>query len=134
MQIPPGEYMMPYSGSPSAMKDPAWIERVQAGPVAAMTVYPAGLPTMGKQLVWWFVYCVVVGILTAYVAGRALDPGAPSAEVFRFAGTVSFISYTVANWQNTIWYRRSWLTNLKNTIDGLVYGIVTAASFSWFWP
>jgi hypothetical protein len=77
---------------------------------------------------------VVVGILTAYVTGRALDPGAPSAEVFRFAGTVSFISYTVANWQNTIWYRRSWLTNLKNTIDGLVYGIVTGASFSWFWP
>jgi hypothetical protein len=134
MAIPPGEYMIPYSGSPSAMKDPGWIERVQAGPVAFMTVYPTGLPTMGKQLVWWFVYCVGVGILTAYVTGRALAPGAPSVEVFRFAGTVSFISYTVANWQNTIWYRRSWVTNLKNTIDGLVYGIVTGAAFSWFWP
>ena len=59
---------------------------------------------------------------------------ATGAEVFRFAGAVSFIAYTVANWQNTIWYRRSWVTNVKNTIDGLVYGIATAAPFTWLWP
>jgi hypothetical protein len=134
LAIPPGEYMIPFGGSPSAMKDPGWIERVQAGPVALVTVFPNGIPKMGKQLAQWFLYCVVVGILTAYVTGRAVDPGDPMVEVFRFAGAVSFIAYTVANWQNTIWYRRSWVTNLKNTIDGLVYGIVTAAAFTWFWP
>jgi hypothetical protein len=132
--IPPGDYMLPWSGSPSAMKDPGWIERVQAGPVAFVTVFPNGVPGMGKQLAQWFVYCVVVGVLTAYVTGRALGPGATGAEVFRFAGAVSFIAYTVANWQNTIWYRRSWVTNLKNTIDGLVYAIATAAPFTWLWP
>jgi hypothetical protein len=134
LAIPPGEYTMPFSGSLSAMKDPAWIERMKAGPVALLTVFPPGKPTMGKQLAWWFVYSVVVGILTAYVTGRALGPGALGVEVFRFAGAVSFIAYTVANWQNTIWYRRSWVTNVKNTIDGVVYGIVTAAAFTWFWP
>ena len=134
MPIPPGEYMMPYSGSLSAMKDPAWIERMETGPVALLTIFPPGRPGMGAQLALWFVYSVLVGVLTAYVTGRALGPGADSVEVFRFAGAVSFIAYTVANWQNTIWYRRSWVTNLKNTIDGVVYGIVTAAAFTWFWP
>jgi hypothetical protein len=104
------------------------------GPVALLTVLPSGMPKMGKQLVQWFLFCVAVGILTAYVTGRAVAPGAASAEVFRFAGAVSFIAYTVANWQNSIWYRRSWVTNVKNTIDGLVYAIATAGAFTWFWP
>src|SRR5687768_967042 len=127
LAIPPGEYMMPFSGSPSAMKDPAWLERMKTGPVAIMTVFPPGAPAMGVQLVQWFLYCVLVGMLTAYVTGRAVGPGAQGVEVFRFAGAVSFIAYTVADWQNSIWYRRAWATNVKNTIDGVVYGILTAA-------
>lgn len=134
MAIPPGEYLMPFAGSPAAMNDQEWVERRKTGPVVAMTVFTPGLPTMGTQLVQWFLYCVLVGILAAYVTGRALGPGAPGTEVFRFAGTVSFIAYTVASWQSSIWYRRSWSTNLKNTFDGLVYGILTGAAFSWLWP
>jgi hypothetical protein len=134
LPIPPGEYVMPFSGSPSAMKDPGWQERMRNGPVAFLIVLPSGMPKMGKQLAQWFLYCVVVGVLTAYVTGRALPPGAPGAQVFRFAGAVSFIAYTVGNWPNSIWYRKAWATNVKNTIDGLVYGIATGGAFTWFWP
>ena len=134
LAIPPGEYMLPHAEAPSDMKDPAFIQRMNEGPVAIMTVAPPGSPTMRSRLALWFLYCVFVGVLTAYITGRALEPGAPRLEVMRFAAAVSFTAYTVANWQNSIWYWRAWSTNVKNTFDGLVYALVTAAAFSWIWP
>ena len=103
--IPPGEYVIPYAGSPAMMKDPGYLEKVKAGPAAFMTVAPSEVPSMGAQLALWFAYCVVVGVFAAYVTGRALPAGADALQVFRFSGTVTFISYSVANWQNSIWYR-----------------------------
>jgi hypothetical protein len=73
---------------------------------------------------------VVVGVFAAYVTGRARPPGAESLQAFRFSGTVTFISYTVAIWQNSIWYRRAWSTTFKNTFDGLIYALLTADVFS----
>src|SRR5688500_7077086 len=35
--VAPGNYMMPYAASPSAMKDPAFIEKRKRGPVAVLT-------------------------------------------------------------------------------------------------
>jgi hypothetical protein len=46
----------------------------------------------------------------------------------------SFLGYTAALWQMSIWYRRSWLTTIKITIDGLIYGAITAVTFGWLWP
>ena len=132
--IPPGEYYMPHAGSPAMLKDPAYLEKVKAGPVALITVAPNAAPTMGAQLALWFAYCVVVGVFAAYVTGRALPQGADAMQVFRFSGTVAFLSYTVANWQNSIWYRRAWSTTFKNTFDGLIYALLTAVAFSQFWP
>ena len=60
--IPPGDYLFPYGGSPKAMKEPAFREKWNKGPVGLMTVIPSRPPTMGKSLVSWFIYCVVVGI------------------------------------------------------------------------
>ena len=89
---------------------------------------------MGAQLVQWFVYCIVVSIFAGYVAGRALGPADSYLHVFRFAGTTAFIGYSLALWQNTIWYKRSWIVTLKSTIDGLIYGLLTAGTFGWLWP
>ncbi|MGQ0736860.1 MAG: hypothetical protein ACT4QD_24810, partial [Acidobacteriota bacterium] len=33
-KIPPGDYLMPCAGSPDAMKDPAFMEKMNKGPVA----------------------------------------------------------------------------------------------------
>jgi hypothetical protein len=107
---------------------------MEKGPKAFMTVMPAGMSGMGKQLAQWFAYCFLVGFFAAYVASRALAPGADSMNVFRFTATIAFIGYVVANWQNSIWYLRSWVTSLKNTIDGLVYAGLTGAVFAWLWP
>lgn len=132
--IPPGDYAMPRPKDMAALRTPEYQERAKQGPVAFLTVLPNGVPTMGKELVLWFVYSVVVGIFAAYVAGRALGAGANYLEVFRFVGAVSFVGYGLALWQNTIWYHRKWTTSLKNTIDALVYALFTAGVFGWLWP
>lgn len=132
--IPPGDYLMPCAGSPKAMRTPEFIEKMTRGPVVFMTVMPSGRPSMVGSLVQWFIYCLVVGIFAAYIAGRALGPGANYLAVFRFAGCTAFIGYGLALWQNTIWYKRRWIVTLKSTIDGLVYGLLTAGTFGWLWP
>ena len=134
LSIPPGEYVLPHSSSPAEMKDPAFIDKVNKGPVAFMTVMPNGMPKMGGQLVQWFIYCVIVAIFAAYIATRALGPNPPYMSVFRFVGATAFIGYSVALWQNSIWYKRAWSSTLKSTFDGLVYALLTAGTFGWLWP
>ena len=132
--IAPGEYMMPRASSREEMKSPVFMEKFKRGPVAMLTVWPGGSMAMGQQLGQWFVYCIVVGIFAAYVAGRALPPGTAYLHVFRFAGVTAFTGYALALWQMSIWYRRSWSTTIKATVDGLIYALLTAGTFGWLWP
>lgn len=132
--IPVGDYIIPCAGSMKVMKSPEFIEKYRTGPVAFLTVMKSGTPNMGPSLAQWFVYLIVVGIFAAYITGRALAPGAHYLEVFRFAGCTAYVGYALALWQDAIWYKRSWIATLKNNIDGLVYGLVTAGTFGWLWP
>ncbi|HEY0591009.1 MAG TPA: hypothetical protein VGF40_04535, partial [Thermoanaerobaculia bacterium] len=93
-----------------------------------------GVTGMGSNLLQWFIYSLVVGLFAAYITGRALAPGAHYLQVFRFAGATAFFCYSVALWQMSIWYRRKWSTTIKSTIDGLIYGLLTAGVFGWLWP
>lgn len=134
LAIPPGDYMMPRAQSMAEMKTPEFNEKVSRGPVLLMTVLPNRPIGMGKPLVLWFLYSVVVSYFAAYIASRALPAGANYLEVFRFAGATAFIGYCVALWQNSIWWGRSWVMTLKQTADGLIYGMLTAGVFGWLWP
>jgi len=33
-----------------------------------------------------------------------------------------------------IWYGQPWKAVVKDVIDGLIYGLVTASVFTWLWP
>lgn len=132
--IPPGDYAMPYAGSMKAMNTPEFQEKLKKGPVALVTVIPSGPPAMGVSLAQWFGYCIIVGIFAAYIAGRALAPGAHYLEVFRFAGCTAFIGYGLSQLQNSIWYHRAWSTTIKSVIDSLLYGLLTGGTFGWLWP
>jgi hypothetical protein len=132
--ISPGDYMMPRAGSMADMKSKEFCDKMEKGPVMMFTVMPTGPFAMGKYLVQWFIFSIVVGIFTAYVTAHALATGAPYPQVFRIAGTVAFVGYSLALWPFSIWYRRSWITTIKGTIDGLIYGLLTAGAFGWLWP
>jgi hypothetical protein len=132
--IMPGDYMVPRPSSRQALRSPEFLEKVNKGPVMVVTVMPNGMMAMGRSLALWFLYLVVVSLFSAYVAGRALPPGAPFLNVFRFAGTTAFLGYSMALWQMWIWYRRSLSITIKATVDGLIYALLTAATFGWLWP
>lgn len=132
LSVPPGNYIMPHAATPAAMKDPAYIAKKEQGPNAVLTVIRD--PSMGRSLVQWFLYSIVVSVFAAYVAGRALGPGADYLEVFRFAGTTAFVGYGLALWQNSIWYSIAWSTTLKSNFDALIYGLLTGGTFGWLWP
>lgn len=132
--IPPGEYIIPYAGSSKALNSPEFRQKVEKGPGVFMAIWPGGRPSMGKSLAQWFFFSILVGVFSAYIAGRALPPGAEYLSVFRFAGFTAFACYCVANWQDSIWFKRSWSRTLKGTIDGLLYGLLTGGTFGWLWP
>jgi hypothetical protein len=52
-------YFFPYFSFKELKSAPA-IEKMKRGPVGLLTVLPSGPPAMGKNLVQWFLYCVVI--------------------------------------------------------------------------
>ena len=133
LKIPPGDYGLPKADSMQLMRSPEYVAKANQGPLVFMTVAPGGMG-MGKSLLQWFLYLVVVGILCAYIAGRELAPGASYLKVFRIVGFTAFVAYAMALPQASIWYRRSWRTTLISMFDGLVFGLLTAGIFGWLWP
>ncbi len=132
--IPTGDYMLPRAGSMKDMKSPAFVEKWTQGPVVSMTVMPSGHNFMGRTLVQWFLYCLVVSLFAAYIASRAVGRGAPYLEVSRFASATAFAGYGLALWQNSIRYHRKWSTTIKSNIDSLIYGFLTGGMLGWLWP
>ena len=134
LAIPPGDYMVPRAQDMNEMKSPEFAEKLKQGPVFVVTVMPNGMMSMTRNLTLWFLYSLVVSVFAAYVSGRALSQSSPYLAVFRFAGVTAFAAYSLALWQMSIWYRRSWNITVKATVDGLIYALVTAGTFGWLWP
>ena len=92
VNVAPGDYAVPHAGSPSGMRDPAFIAKATKGPLAFMTLAPGSAPSMGPSLGMWFVYCLVVsvclGLMTWYVVG----PGQPFSYVFHIVGMIAFLA------------------------------------------
>jgi hypothetical protein len=135
LAIPPGEYLVPRAGSGKEVRSPEFVQKMKEGPVIILTARPNGpAPSMAPRLISWFIYNIVIGVFVAYIAGRALPPGAPYLYVFRFAGATAFFCYAVAQWEMPIWWWRSISLTIKATVDGLIYALVIAGFFGWLWP
>ena len=128
-----GLYVFPFC-THKEMKSPAMIEKYKQGPVGMMTVFPSGPPVMPKFLGMWFVFCLVVGFFVAYLTGHTVMPGAQYPAVFRVAGTAAFLAYGLGHLSNGIWKGQTWGFTIKEVVDGLVYGLLTAGTFGWLWP
>ena len=132
--ILPGDYMIPYCTDNKERQSQEYKNKLNKGPVAIMTMLPAGQLGMASSMIMWFIYCIIVGIFAAYIAGRALAPGADYLVVFRFVGCTAFIGYSIALMQNSIWYKKKWSSTIKFMFDGLIYALLTAGFFGWLWP
>lgn len=132
--VSPGRmYYFPYT-SHKEMNSPAMVEKFKRGPIGGLVIRPTGVPAMGKFLVQWFLYCVVVGIFVAYLTGRTRPAGSSYLEVFRVAGTSAFLGYSVALIQDAIWKAEDWVVTCKHVVDGFIFALLTAGTFGWLWP
>jgi hypothetical protein len=131
--LPPGDYMFPYTSDNKERNSKEYQDKYKKGPSGIITLF-RDRGDMTSSLVQWFAYSLLVGIFAAYVAGRALEPGAHYLAVFRFAGVTAFAGYSLALMQNSIWYQKSWKATTKSMFDGLIYALLTAGVFGWLWP
>ena len=134
LKVQPGEYRFPYGRTTADMTSPVFVEKMKTGPVGTMSIRPNGELPFGKMLGLWFVYALIIAVFAAYITGRTRELGAPFLEVFRVSGAVTFCCYAVAHWQNWIWWGKSTRFTLTHSVDGLVYALVTGATFGWLWP
>ena len=116
------------------MKSAAMVEKYKLGPVGMMTVMPSGPPSMPRFLGQWFGFCLVVSIFVGYLAWHTLSAGANYLAVFRVVGTAAFLVYGLGHLSDGIWKGQTWSMTIKEVIDGLVYGLLTAGMFGWLWP
>lgn len=129
-----GVHSVPYCKDMAQMKDPAMQKRFEDGPVAFVTIFPKGMPPMGKLMAQQIAYSVVGCFLIAYCATLALAPGAPYMEVFRVVASVGFLAFGWAVIPYSIWYGHTWATCARYLLDALIYALVAAGTFAWLWP
>jgi hypothetical protein len=134
LNIPPGEYMVPRPAGTADMKSPEFAAKVQRGPVFLLNMMPNEMMPMGKALSWWFVYILVVAGIAGHIAHAVIRAPFEPREVFHTVGLSSWMGYSMALWQMSIWYRRPVKTVLKGSVDGLLYALVTGFIFCWLWP
>ena len=84
---------------------------------------------MGKQLLQWFLYSILISIFAAYFASFVNPESATMA--FRLTGTVAVLGYAVTYIPTSIWKGQSWSITVKFILDGVIYGLVTGAIFAW---
>lgn len=128
-----GLYVFPFC-THKDMKSPETQEKYKQGPVGMMTVMPSGPPVMPKFLGQWFAFCLVVAFFVAYLTGHTVVWGADYLKVFRVAGTAAFLAYGLGHVSDGIWKGQTWSSTVKEVLDGLVYGLLTAGVFGWLWP
>jgi hypothetical protein len=132
--LQPGQYLFPRPDDPKDWQSPEMKERYEKGPVGFLSVLPNGMPAMGKNLLLWFVYSILVGVFVGYITGLSQAAGAHYGEVFRVAGTVAILAYALPNMVDSIWKGIRWAVTLRFIADGVAYGLVTAGVFGWLWP
>jgi len=131
---PPGVYTIPYCADMSAMKDPAFQEKYRRGPVALITMMKNGPPAMGKYLVLWFLFCLLVSFTAGYVARHTLTPASAGLLVMQITGTVAFVGYGYGALIDWIWAAQPASNALRSLVDALLYALATGAVFWWLWP
>lgn len=129
-----GMYRFPWANEMKDMKEPAFVAKLEKGPVGFLTILPNGQFEMGKQMGAWSAYILVITTIVAWVACRTLALGTPYPTVFRVVGVIATLAYAGAHLPDAIWWGKPWSNAWKEVADGVLYGLVTAGTFGWLWP
>lgn len=132
--LSPGTYVFPGCKEMKDLGSPEMRAKFQQGPVGSIVVRPAGMPSMGKSLGQWFLWCLLVSAIVAWLTLQARPPGVPTGEVFKMAFGAAMLGHAFTYVVDTIWKGVSWSTTARFFVDGVLYALTTAATFAWLWP
>ena len=130
----PGQYVIPYCVDPKDMQKDELQQKFREGPVGFLVLKPASAPSMGKPLVQWFLFNLIIAILAGYLASRTVPVGASFFAVCRVVGLMAFVAYACGGLQGAIWMGKPWSSAAKEVLDAFIYGLVSALAFAWLWP
>ncbi len=132
LSLPRGQYEFPHALTPEGAKDPEAVAKAKEGPLGSLIIWAP--PNMARNLIQYFVFCLAVSFMVAYVGYAAIPAGSEYLHVFRVLGTTAFLAYGAAEIPHAIWFGHTWSSTWKGVIDGLVFGLLTGGAFGWLWP
>lgn len=130
----PGIYFLPYCSDPKEMQQEDAQRRFREGPVAKVIVRPAGMPSLGKPLLLWFLLSLVVAAIAGCTAWHVLGAAADARRAGHLVGVMTFLAYAAGSVVQGIWWGAPWRSVLKDALDALIYAVVSALTFCWLWP
>jgi hypothetical protein len=130
--LTPGVYMFPRLKGKEC-NTPEGKASWERAPAGLLTVFTK--PSMGANMGATFVVFLIASVLVGYVAWhtRASFPG-DFADRFQVLGTIGILTYCFSFLPNMIWFQAGKRAMVNGIADGVLYGIVTGAIFSWLWP
>ena len=133
LNIPPGDYVVPSPRLPHGSRNPDFVEKWAKGPSVWMTVIP---PTekMGRYMGQAFAFAVLVAGIAACVTSTIVGPGGNDHAIFHYGAIITFLSWSLGAWPQSIWYHRKWSSAFKGAFDAALYGVATGIVFTWLWP
>ncbi len=129
-----GIYTFPFCSDMKEMGSDSTKEKFNKGPVGMLTMFPNGIPQMGKLMGQQIAFFIIGTTLIAYCASLALAPGTDYMVVFRTISAISFLAFGWALIPYSIWYGHPWAVTFKYMFDALVYALILAGVFGWLWP
>lgn len=146
--IAPGMYIFPKMGGKEC-NTPEGKANFERAPAGVITVFAkTGMP---KNMICTFMVFLIASALIGYVSwhvhGNDLAGGFHDAagkassqmngtfgDRFQIVGTIGILTYCFSFLPNMIWFQSGKRAMVNGILDGLLYGLVTGAVFSWLWP
>ena len=135
--LPTGVYMFPKMDHKQC-NTPEGKAKMKDGPMGELRIWKDR--GMGGPMAGTFAVFLIASFLIAYVSWHVLRghaghaPAGEFVDRFQVIGTIGILTYCFSFLPNMIWFQAGKRAIVNGIIDGLLYGIVTGASFSWLWP
>lgn len=132
-KLDPGLYVTPHCPDMKEMGSDAIQQKFREGPVCHIVMRQAGAPAMGKNLLQWFIFSIVIAALGAWLASHAYGTNSNAHLVGHFVGVFTFVAYGCGSVQESIWMGKPWSSTYKYLLDAFIYGVVSALIFWQLW-
>ncbi|MEZ6318591.1 MAG: hypothetical protein R3B49_07545 [Phycisphaerales bacterium] len=131
--LKPGLYMFPNCQGGENMKSEGFQERWRAGPWGTINVLGTA-PNFIRNLAINLIEMLAISFVVAYLSTMALHRGDEYMHVFRFIGASAIGCYVLGHYAGGAFMGTPLRFQITNTIDGVIYALLTAGTFAWLWP